>query len=128
MVFDALNIQNVTVAFIIIVIIAFFAKGIRIIRPTHKAAIERLGKFQRVKGSGITWVMPFIDKSFMVNITEQITEAEKQEIITRDNLNAIVSAQVYYKVRSDDQSVKDALYKVNDYSTQIIALARTTMR
>jgi regulator of protease activity HflC (stomatin/prohibitin superfamily) len=128
MVFEALNVESIVAAFIIIVIIAFFAKGIRIIRPTHKAAIERLGKFQRVKDSGITWIVPFIDKSFMVNITEQITEAERQEIITKDNLNATVSAQVYYRVRSDDQSVKDALYKVNSYESQIIALARTTMR
>jgi regulator of protease activity HflC (stomatin/prohibitin superfamily) len=128
MVFEALNFESVAVTLIILIIISFFAKGIRVIRPTHKAAIERLGKFQRIKDSGITWVVPFIDKSFMVNITEQITEAERQEIITKDNLNATVSAQVYYKVRSDDQSVKDALYKVNDYQSQIIALARTTMR
>jgi len=128
MVFEAINAETIGVVFVIIVVVAFFAKGIRIVRTTHKAAIERLGKFQRIKDSGITWIVPFIDKSFMVNITEQITEAERQEIITKDNLNATVSAQVYYKVRSDDQSVKDALYRVNDYQSQIIALARTTMR
>ena len=128
MVFDALDAPTIGLALLIIVVIVLLAKGLRVIRPTHRAVIERLGKFQRVKDSGITWIMPFVDRSFMVNITEQITEAERQEIITKDNLNATVSAQVYYRVRGDDQAVKDALYKVNDYKSQIVALARTTMR
>src|SRR5438105_7521332 len=128
MVFEAFDASSIAAGIIILIIVIFLAKGIRIVRPTHKAAIERLGKFQRVKDSGTTWIMPFIDRSFMVNITEQITEAERQEIITKDNLNATVSAQVYYRVRGDDESVKDALYKVNDYQAQIVALARTTMR
>lgn len=91
-------------------------------------AVEKLGKFERIKDQGITWIIPFIHKSIFVNITEQMTDVESQEIITKDNLNARVAAQVYYKVREDDASVKSALYKVNDYRAQIIALARTTMR
>lgn len=124
----AIDASTIALGVVVLIILILLAKGIRIIRPTHKAAIERLGKFQRIKDSGITWIVPFIDRSYTVNITEQLTEAERQEIITKDNLNASVSAQVYYRVRSDDQSVKDALYKVNDYRSQIIALARTTMR
>ncbi|MEO9321425.1 MAG: SPFH domain-containing protein [Nitrososphaera sp.] len=124
----AIDASTIGIAIIILIIAIFFARGIRVIRPTQKAAIERLGRFQRIKDSGITWIVPFIDRSYIVNITEQLTEAERQEIITKDNLNATVSAQVYFRVRGDDQSVKDALYKVNDYRAQIVALARTTMR
>jgi regulator of protease activity HflC (stomatin/prohibitin superfamily) len=69
-----------------------------------------------------------IEKLYAINITEQITEAEQQEIITKDNLNAKVSAQVYYKVKPDNQSVVNAFYNVNNYKVQIIALARTTLR
>lgn len=124
----AIDASTIGIAIIILIIAIFFAKGIRVIWPTQKAAIERLGRFQRIKDSGITWIVPFIDRSYIVNITEQLTEAERQEIITKDNLNATVSAQVYFRVRGDDQSVKDALYKVNEYRAQIVALARTTMR
>jgi regulator of protease activity HflC (stomatin/prohibitin superfamily) len=52
----------------------------------------------------------------------------KQEVITKDNLNAAVSAQVYYKIKGDEQSVKDSQYNVNDVKTQIVALAQTTLR
>jgi len=64
----------------------------------------------------------------VVNITEQMVDAQPQEIITDDNLNAKVDAQVYYKVKSDEQSVKSSQYNVNDYERQIVNLARTTLR
>ena len=43
---------------------------------------------------------------FQVNITEVMVDAEPQEIITNDNLNARVDAQVYFKVKIDEVSVK----------------------
>ena len=64
----------------------------------------------------------------IVNITEQMVDAQPQEIITDDNLNAKVDAQVYYKVKADENSVKSSQYNVNDYERQIVNLARTTLR
>ena len=63
-----------------------------------------------------------------VNITEQMVDAQPQEIITNDNLNARVDAQVYFKVKADEESVKSSQYNVNDYVFQIVNLARTTLR
>jgi regulator of protease activity HflC (stomatin/prohibitin superfamily) len=57
-----------------------------------------------------------------------MVDAEPQEIITNDNLNARVDAQVYFKVKSDEDSVKSSQYNVNDYQLQIVNLARTTLR
>ncbi|MBM4161482.1 MAG: SPFH/Band 7/PHB domain protein [Ignavibacteria bacterium] len=65
---------------------------------------------------------------YRVEITEQMVDAEPQEIITNDNLNARVDAQVYFKVRSDEESVKASQYNVANYRYQIINLARTTLR
>jgi regulator of protease activity HflC (stomatin/prohibitin superfamily) len=65
---------------------------------------------------------------FLVNITEQMIDAEPQEIITNDNLNARVDAQVYFRVKPDEESVKGSTYDVNNYSYQIVNLARTTLR
>jgi regulator of protease activity HflC (stomatin/prohibitin superfamily) len=63
-----------------------------------------------------------------IDVTEQMFDAEPQEIITNDNLNARVDAQIYFKVRDDEDSVKKSQYQVNNYSYQIINLARTTLR
>jgi regulator of protease activity HflC (stomatin/prohibitin superfamily) len=105
-----------------------FISGIRIIRPTHRGLIERLGKYSRFAESGFHWIIPGIENMYLVNVTEQMVDAAPQEIITFDNLNARVDAQVYFKVKSDEQSVKSSLYNVNNYQYQIVNLARTTLR
>jgi regulator of protease activity HflC (stomatin/prohibitin superfamily) len=110
-----------------VVLIYFFA-GIRIIRPTHRGLVERLGKYRRFARAGFNWIIPFIDRMFRVNITEVMVDAEPQEIITNDNLNARVDAQVYFKVKDDEESVKNSQYSVFNYQNQIVNLARTTLR
>jgi len=117
-----------TIIFAAIVVLFFFFLGIRIVRPTEKGLIERLGKYNRFANPGFHWIIPIIEKLYMVNITEQMVNAESQEIITNDNLNASVDAQVYFKVRNDEESVKGSQYNVNNYKWQIVNLARTTLR
>jgi regulator of protease activity HflC (stomatin/prohibitin superfamily) len=114
--------------YIIIPIVLFFFIGIRIVRPTERGLIERLGKYHNFAGPGFHWIIPVIDKLFKVNVTEQMVDAEPQEIITNDNLNARVDAQVYFRVKADEDSVKGSIYNVNNYKYQIVNLARTTLR
>lgn len=113
---------------IMIAVVVLFIVGIRIVRPTHRGLIERLGKYNRFADSGFHWIVPMIENLYMVNVTEQMVDAEPQEIITNDNLNARVDAQVYFKVKSDAGSVKNSQYNVNNYQWQIVNLARTTLR
>lgn len=105
-----------------------FLLGIRIVRPTERGLIERLGKYYKFALPGFHWIIPVIDKLYMVNVTEQMVDAQPQEIITNDNLNASVDAQVYFRVKSDEESVKGSIYHVNNYKWQIVNLARTTLR
>src|SRR6185295_4408007 len=105
-----------------------FFLGIKIVRPTHRGLIERLGKYYKFAKPGFHWIIPFIDKIYIVNTTEQMVDAQPQEIITNDNLNASVDAQVYFKVIETEESVKSSQYNVNNYRIQIVNLARTTLR
>lgn len=111
-----------------VLVLLFLLSGIRIIRPTHKGLIERLGKYHHFATPGFNWIIPVIDKLYQVNVTEQMVDAEPQEIITNDNLNARVDAQVYFRVKDDETSVKNSVYNVNNYKWQIVNLARTTLR
>lgn len=113
---------------IIIAAVVIFLMGIRIVRPTHRGLIERLGKYSRFAMPGFNWIIPIIENIYSVNITEQMVDAEPQEIITFDNLNARVDAQVYFKVKPDEGSVKNSIYSVYNYQYQIVNLARTTLR
>jgi len=119
---------QIVVPWIIVAVVLIFFMGIRIIRPTSRGLVERLGKYHRFAQPGFNWIIPVIDRMFLVNITEQMVDAEPQEIITNDNLNARVDAQVYFKVKIDEESVKSSQYNVNNYQWQIVNLARTTLR
>lgn len=110
-----------------VAVILFFA-GIRIVRPTHRGLVERLGKYRRFAQPGFHWIIPVIDSMYQVNITEQMVDAAPQDIITNDNLNARVDAQIYFKVREDEENVKRSQYSVNAYALQIVNLTRTTLR
>jgi regulator of protease activity HflC (stomatin/prohibitin superfamily) len=114
------------VGFIIVVII--LALSIRTVRPTSRGLIERFGRYKRFANPGIIFLVPFVERLVRVNITENMVDAGLQEIITSDSLNAQVDAQVYFKVRSDEESVKASEYNVFNYMIQIVALARTTLR
>jgi regulator of protease activity HflC (stomatin/prohibitin superfamily) len=110
-----------------LIVLTFFA-GVRVVRPTSRGLVERLGKYQRLALPGFNWIVPVMDRMFLVNVTEVMVNAEPQEIITSDKLNARVDAQVYFKVKSDEESVKNSQYSVFNYQYQIVNLARTTLR
>lgn len=90
--------------------------------------METLGKYTKFALPGYHWVIPGIMKLYQINVTEQMINAEPQEIITNDNLNAAVDAQVYFKVKEDEESVKGSQYNAANYKYQIVNLARTTLR
>jgi len=113
---------------VVMVAVVIFLMGIRIVRPTHRGLIERFGKYDRFANPGFNWIIPVAENIFQINITEQMVDAEPQEIITNDNLNAKVDAQVYFKVKATEADVKSTQYNVNNYQWQIVNLARTTLR
>jgi len=112
----------------IVMSIVIFVLGIRIVPQTHRGVIERLGKFQKVVSAGFHWIIPIIDSMKKRNITERLADVEPQDIITKDNLNARVDLQIYYKVKNTEEDIKNSYYSVDDFKEQIIALAQTTSR
>ena len=123
--------MNIIINVIIIVVVVlffFFLIGIRIVRPTHRGLIETLGKYTGFAQPGFHWVLVPFQKLYRVDIREQLVNADPQVIITNDNLNATVDAQVYLKVKSDEESTKNSMYNVTNYRLQVVNLARTTLR
>jgi regulator of protease activity HflC (stomatin/prohibitin superfamily) len=121
--------QIVIWTIVVAVIIIVLASTIKTVRPVDRGLIERFGKYNRFASPGLIFIIPFgIEKLMKVNITEMMVDAGGQEIITKDALNAEVDAQVYFKVKTDEPSVKASEYNVYNYKVQIVALARTTLR
>ena len=110
------------------VVLVFLLSGIRIVRPTHRAVIERLGKYNKFANPGFHWIIPVIEHMIQVDTTENMVDIASHEIITEDNLNAKVDMMIYFQVKRDEDNVKRSLYEVSDFRSQIISLSQTTAR
>jgi regulator of protease activity HflC (stomatin/prohibitin superfamily) len=123
-----------TVFYLVVIVISLgvlttiMATSVAFVRPTHRALVERFGKFSRYAESGLVICVPLIERIRLVNVTEKMVTCKRQEVITGDNLNAGVSAQVYYKIKGDKENVKNSQYNVDDIGVQIVSLAQTTLR
>lgn len=112
--------------FVILVVVIFVvaAKGIKIIRPWEKGLIERMGKYQRTVSSGLTVIVPFIERLIKVDMREQVVDIPPQAVITKDNVAVEVDAVVYYEV-TDPVKVT---YNVANFYMAATKLAQTNLR
>ena len=109
---------------IVVLVIVFFAAGIKIVRPTEEGIVEFLGKYSRTASAGFNWIIPRLHKMYRVNITERRVDIDPQSIITKDKLNAEVDGVVYYKVTN----AQKAVYQVENFALSVPSLAKTTLR
>ena len=121
-----LPIESMIVLFIIVAIVIFIvaATGIKIIRPWEKGLIERMGKYQRTADSGLTIIIPFLEKMIKVDMREQVVDVPPQGVITKDNVVVQVDAVIYYEVTDPIQ----VTYNVADYWMAVTKLAQTNLR
>lgn len=112
--------------FIIVAVVVFVVAmtGVKIVRPWEKGLIERLGKYQRTADSGLTLIIPFLEKMIKVDMREQVVDVPPQGVITKDNVVVTVDAVIYYEVTDPLQVV----YNVADYYTAVTKLAQTNLR
>ena len=107
-----------------IVVFIIAATGLKIIRPWEKGLIERLGKYQRTADSGLTIIIPFLERIIKVDMREQVHDVPPQAVITKDNVVVEVDAVVYYEV-TDPVKVT---YNVANFYTAATKLAQTNLR
>jgi regulator of protease activity HflC (stomatin/prohibitin superfamily) len=111
---------------IVIAVVVFIvaATGLKIVQPYQQGLIERLGKYQRTVTSGLTLIVPFIEKIVKVDIREQVVDIPPQAVITKDNVVVEVDAVVYYEV-TDPVKVT---YNVANFWMAVTKLAQTNLR
>jgi regulator of protease activity HflC (stomatin/prohibitin superfamily) len=112
----------------LVVVVYAIISTLRIVRPTEKGLVERLGKYRRFVEGGVTFLFPFIDRIIKVNVTERMTPVQRQDVITKDKVFMGVDAVVFYRIKPDEVSVKASQYAVASFASQIDTLARTVLR
>ncbi len=114
------------ILFAILAVVMFIvaATGIKIVRPWQKGLIERMGRYQRTADSGLTVIIPFIERMIKVDMREQVVDVPPQAVITKDNVAVEVDAVIYYMVTDPVQ----VTYNVANYYMAITKLAQTNLR
>jgi regulator of protease activity HflC (stomatin/prohibitin superfamily) len=115
--------EGIIIIFAVLVFV-LAVTAIRIVRPWEKGLIERLGRYQRTVDSGLTLVMPVVDKMIKVDMREQVVDVPPQAVITEDNVAVQVDAVVYYEV-TDPVKVT---YNVANFYLAATKLAQTNLR
>ncbi|MFH1100496.1 MAG: slipin family protein [Methanobacteriota archaeon] len=112
-------------AFIIVVfLIAVLASAIKIMPEYQRIVIFRLGRLLGIKGPGLVFIIPIIDRPIRMDLRTRVIDVPKQRVITRDNVTVDVDAVVYYRI-TDPQK---AIVEVQRYDIATGLLAQTTLR
>lgn len=109
----------IVVAFIIIV-----PQAVKIVQEWERGIILRLGKFDRTRGPGLFFIIPYVERMIKVDLRIVTMEVPAQEVITRDNVTTKVNAVIYFRVMQAEQ----AIIKVLDYIRATTQIAQTTLR
>ncbi len=110
---------------VLVVVITFIVKAVRIVPQQHAWVVERLGKYHATLGPGLNIVIPFVDRvAYKHSLKEVPLDVPSQVCITRDNTQLAVDGVLYFQV-TDPQR---ASYGSSNYIIAITQLAQTTLR
>jgi regulator of protease activity HflC (stomatin/prohibitin superfamily) len=111
-------------ALAIIAVAALLSAAIKILPEYERGVILRLGRIQPLKGPGLIFIIPVIDRLIRVNLRTQTYDIPPQDIITEDNVTVHVNAVVYFNVVEAIRSV----LSIDDYRFGTQQVAQTTLR
>src|SRR4051794_13781364 len=80
------------------------AASVRVLREYERGVVFRLGRAMNQRGPGLILLVPAIDRMVRVSLRTVTLKIPAQEIITRDNVPARVTAVAYYRVIDPPQS------------------------
>ena len=123
---QALNIggQGILLVVIILIVLAILRSAIRAVKEYERLVIFFIGRFRTVRGPGLTFVLPFVERAERIDLRERFLDIEKQTAITKDNASIGIDFLVYYRVVNPEL----ATTKVEDRRGATASIATTTLR
>lgn len=106
-----------------ILLVVLFA-GLRVVQEYERAIVFRLGRFTKIKGAGLYWLIPLIERQRIVDIRTITLAVERQETITKDSVTVKVDAVVWFKIVNPAK----AIISVADYRNAVYQVALTSLR
>ena len=127
------------VLIVCVVCVLVFAKMALVIIPQSETKIiERLGRYYATLKPGINIIIPFVDRakeivvlnrgrymySTTIDLREQVYDFDKQNVITKDNVQTEINALLYFQIVDPFKAV----YEINNLPNAIEKLTQTTLR
>jgi len=103
---------------------ALIAAAIKVANQWEQGIVLRLGQFQSIRGPGVFFIVPIVDRVRMVDTRVLAADIPRQEVITRDNVPVSINGALFFKVAN----VEDAVMKIQDFRYGISLLAQTALR
>jgi regulator of protease activity HflC (stomatin/prohibitin superfamily) len=114
----------VAVTCAVAILVALAAASVRVLREYERGVVFRLGRVTDQRGPGLILLLPGIDRMVRVSLRTVTLKIPAQEIITRDNVPARVTAVAYYRVIDPTRSVLE----IENVLTGTSQIAQTTLR
>jgi len=119
-------IEAIVIILVVLAVLAIAAAGasVRVLREYERAVVFRLGRLVDQRGPGLVMLVPTIDRMVRVSLRTVTLTVPPQEIITKDNVPARVTAVTYYRVVDPNNAVT----QVESYDRATLQIAQTTLR
>jgi regulator of protease activity HflC (stomatin/prohibitin superfamily) len=109
---------------IAVVVLVFLSAAIKIVQEYERGAVFRLGRFVGLRGPGLVFLIPFIERIWKVDLRVVTMDVPQQECMTVDNVTVTVDAVIYFRV----VDAAEAILKVADFRKATHLLGQTTLR
>ncbi|HEY3729564.1 MAG TPA: slipin family protein [Solirubrobacteraceae bacterium] len=100
------------------------AMSVRVLREYERGVVFRLGRLMDQRGPGLLLLIPSIDRLVRISLRTVTLTIPPQEIITRDNIPARVTAVAYYRVIDPNRAVTE----VENFNGATMQIAQTSLR
>ena len=123
---------------LVVLAVVFVKMAVVIIPQSETKIIERLGRYYATLSPGVNIIIPFIDRakaivvsvrgrygySTTIDLREQVYDFDKQNVITKDNIQMQISALLYFQIVDPFKAV----YEIDNLPNAIEKLTQTTLR
>lgn len=109
---------------VVIFIVLVLRATLRVLPEWERAVVLRLGRLLGVKGPGIIFLLPYIDRPIRVDTRLVTMDVQRQEVMTRDNVPVTVDAIVLFRVIDPAAAVT----KIENFIRTTSLIAQTTLR
>ncbi len=116
---------SIFVVFLLLVVVFYLLRAIRMVPQGYHYTVERFGRFVRTLEPGLGLIVPFIDRvGHKVNMMERVLPVPSQEVITRDNAMVTVDGVAFFQVLD----AAKGSYEITDLENAIMNMTMTNIR